>query len=39
MNIMKRNDNQKMSDREAYKFMRWAILTLSLVLAFSNIPH
>lgn len=30
--------DRKMSDREAYRFMRWAIFTLMLVLAVSNIP-
>lgn len=36
---MESKQNKKMSDREAYKFMRWGIVAVSLLLAISNIPH
>jgi hypothetical protein len=36
---MDTKERNKMSDREAYKFMRWSILAVFLLLAFSNIPH
>ena len=36
---MDTKEKSKMTDREAYKFMRWGILALSLLLAVSFIPH
>ncbi len=37
--VMDTKEKSKMTDREAYKFMRWGILALSLLLAVSFIPH
>ncbi len=37
--MMGTKGNSKMTDREAYKFMRWGIVALSLLLAVSIIPH
>ena len=36
---MDNQEKNKMTDREAYQFMRWGIVAVSLLLAFSIIPH
>ncbi len=36
---MNEKEKNTMTDREAYQFMRWGIVAVSLLLAISTIPH